>query len=120
MNPFNAKAAEAGRVFIQDFPTATSMQIDEAAPKLNPARRHFQLAAKALQYQIKGLGKVFYRWEVKTAEARVVGFSATSDEAQAEVKLWMKLVKQDGEKVTSFTIENQNGDIVTGVSFRTP
>lgn len=120
MNPFNARAAEAGRAFIQDFPRATGVAIDNAAPKLNPARRHFQLAAETLQRQIKAMGKTFYRWEVKTTEDRVVGFCLNSDEAQAEVKLWMKLAKQDGEKVTGFTIENQDGDILTGVSFRIP
>lgn len=119
-NLFNVRAAEAGRQFIFDYPRATGVQIDDAAPRFNPARRHFQAAADAQQKLISRIGKVFYRWEVKTTDDRVVGFTADSDQAQAEVKLWIKLAKQDGEKVTGFTIENQDGVLTTGVSFRQP
>jgi hypothetical protein len=119
-NIFNERAAEAGREYVFDFPRASNVQIDEAAPKLNPARRHFTNAARFLQNDIAKLGKVFYRWEVKTTDDRVVGFCAESDEAQAEVKLWMKLAKQDGEKVLGYTIENQDGILTSGMSYRQP
>jgi hypothetical protein len=119
-NIFNLKAAEAGREYVFDFPRATGVQIDEAAPKLFPARRHFQQAAIELSRNITKLGKVFYRWEVKTTDDRVVGFCADSKEAMAEVTLWMKLAKQDGEKITGYTIENQDGVLTSGVSYRQP
>lgn len=119
-NIFNIRAAEAGREFIFDFPRATGVQIDDAAPPINPTRRHFQDAAKFLQQDIAKLGDVFYRWEVKTTDRRIVGFCANSKEAMAETQLTIKLAKQDGEKVTSFTIENQDGVITSGVSFRHP
>jgi hypothetical protein len=118
MNPFNVKAAEAGRQFVYDHPRGKGVDIDDAAPKLNPARRHFQNAANDLRKAIAKLGSVFYRWEVKTTDDRVVGFCANSDEAQAEVALWMKLVKQDGETVLGYTIENQDGVVTAGMSYR--
>lgn len=117
-NMFNVRAAEAGRQFIFDKPRASGVDIDDAAPRLNPTRRHFQNAAQFLRNDIAKLGNVWYRWEVKTTDDRVVGFCATSKEAMAEVQLWMKLAKQDGEKVLSYTIENQDGNITSGVFFR--
>lgn len=117
-NIFNVRAAEAGRQFVFDHPRGKGVDIDDAAPKLNPARRHFQQAALELRKNIAKLGNVWYRWEVKTTEDRVVGFCATSDEAMAETQLWIKLAKQDRETVTGFTIENQDGVITSGVSFR--
>lgn len=121
MNPFNQKAEEAGRLFIQDFPRASGVAIDEAAPKLNPARRHFQQAASRLQNQIKELGDKFYRWEVVTVDTdRVVGFCATSDEAVAETKLSIKLLMQDGKKIAHYFTENQDGVVIMGVYNRRP
>lgn len=121
MNPFNVKAAEAGRLFIQDFPCATGVQIDDAAPKFNPARRHFQDAARDLQKQIKDLGNIFYRWEVVPVNAdRVVGFCKYADEAAAEVKLSIKLLTQDGKKIAHYQTENQDGVVLVGVYNRRP
>lgn len=117
-NIFNVRAAEAGRQFVFDHPRARGCDIDDAAPPINPTRRHFQQAAQLLRDQIVKLGKTWYRWEVKTTDDRVVGFCAESAEAMAEAQLWIKLAKQDGEKVTGFTIENQDGVITSGVSFR--
>jgi hypothetical protein len=45
VNKFNAEAAEAGREFARLNPNATGPEIDDAAPPMNPARRHFQDAA---------------------------------------------------------------------------
>jgi hypothetical protein len=121
MNVFNQKAAEAGRAFIQNYPRATGVQIDEASPKFNPARRHFQDAAHELQKQIRDLGKTFYRWEVVTVNAdRVVGFCKDADEAVTEVKLTIKLLTQDGKKIAHYQTENQDGTVLVGVYNRKP
>lgn len=73
MNMFNIMAAEDGKLFAQSHPDATDVQIDEAAPKFNPARRRFQDAAHEEQRRItkrielvrcrrcdQGRTKVFY------------------------------------------------------------
>jgi hypothetical protein len=119
-NIFNVRAREAGREWAFDHPRAYGPMIDDAAPALNPVRRHFQDGANDVLQMISKLGKVFYRWEVTAEDGRKVGFTQTSDEALCEVKLWIKLIKQDGKKVLSHTIENQDGVITSGIFYRRP
>ena len=42
MNKFNVIAEQAGREFFEENPRATGSEVDDAAPKLEPARRYFQ------------------------------------------------------------------------------
>lgn len=50
-NRFNLEAAKRGREFYLQHPNATGPQVDDASPKFNPARRHFQDAFYAEKYK---------------------------------------------------------------------
>ena len=119
MNPFNQKAADDGLNFIRNFPLASNVDIDNAAPKFNPARTHFQNAAHGLKDRLQ-LWPTWHRWEVSVEEYTVVGFSESFENAYRELNLMKKLEEQAGHVVQSFYIEDSAGDVRAGRVLRFP
>lgn len=119
MNIFNQKAADAGRDFMRNFPQATNVEIDQAAPKFNPARRHFQEAAHAIKDRLRRM-PTWHRWELSTETYTVVGFSETFEEARKELNLMVKLEREAGYLIQSRFIEDSAGNVRSGWVNRYP
>lgn len=107
MNPFNEQAAEAGREFARQHPNATRVDVDNAAPKLEPGRRHFQMAA--LDLLNRQNTNIFYRWSVGCRCGRASGGMAnTVKEAQEFIKDTMDLYRDQGREPIRYGIYDQN------------
>lgn len=111
MNPFNEQAAQAGREFARANPNATGVDIDNASPAFNPARRHFQMAAyDLLNRQNTG---IFYRWSVGCRSGHSSGGMAnTSQDAHDSIIDTKRLYEEQGREVTSYAIYNQDDECI--------
>ena len=106
-NIFNLKAAEDGRAFARANPHATGVQIDEASPVFEPARRHFQMAA--YDYLNRSLTQIFYRWGVRCRSGHCAGGMAHDvKEAQECIKDVSQLYHDQGRVVTSWSIYDKD------------
>jgi len=106
-NIFNIQAAEAGRAFARANPEATGVEIDEAAPPFNPARRHFQDAALDLLNRQRT--QIFYRWSVRCRSGHCSGGMAnTTKEALEFIKDCIELYRDQYREVVSYSVYNQD------------
>lgn len=106
-NIFNIRAAEAGREFARANPEATGIEVDDASPKFNPARRHFQEACYDLLNRIRS--GTFYRYNIKCRTGHeFTGMAHTSKEAQELLMDQRQLFMDRGLEVVHYAIYNQN------------
>lgn len=107
MNIFNQKAAEDGREFARTNPNATGVDIDNAAPKFNPARRHFQMAAYDLLNRQNT--EIFYRWAVRCRSGHSSGgMASTVRDAYEYIRDVKELYMEQGREVVSISIYDRN------------
>ena len=106
MNKFNLEAATAGREFARAHPNATGVDIDNASPVFNPARRFFQEAAYDLLNRQNT--KIFYRWNVGCRCGRASGgMASTVKEAQEFIKDTIELYRDQNREPISYAIYDQ-------------
>ncbi len=113
-NIFNIQAAEDGRAFARANPNATGVDIDNASPKFNPARTHFQMAAYDLLNRQNT--EIFYRWKVRCRSGHYSGGMAyTVKEAQEFVRNTIELYRDQGLDPNSYGIYDKDEKCIVAV-----
>lgn len=103
MNLFNEIAAREGMLWVIKHPESSIVDIEDAAPKLNPARRHFIEAA------INQKAKIFYRWNVGTRRGHVSGgYADNVKQARERIFDHIALYQSQGHTVNSYAVYNSD------------